>query len=389
MNSPAEQKLRKALEKQSEANRLRSLSTFGPGVDFCSNDYLGLSRSTQLRRKVQGELEKLSNLPQGSTGSRLISGNSFLAEELEKQLAQFHAAQAGLLFCSGYAANSGLFASVAGLGDTLVMDELVHASSVDGARLSKADRLLFRHNDLDDLAAKLKQAKVSAPGGSVFVGIESIYSMDGDAAPIAEIVKLTEEHGASLIIDEAHSNGITGPHGAGSVCSRQLEERVFARVHTFGKGLGLHGAVVLGSETLRDYLVNFCRPFIFSTALPEDSLVKIRAAYRLLPELDDTRRHLFDLVGHFRSLSRTSVHQWLDSESWIQSLLVPGSGNAVTLAGQLQELGYQVKGIRAPSVPAGKERIRICLHAFNSKQEINGLFEALEELACTAASLQA
>ena len=190
-------------------------------------------------------------------------------------------------------------------------------------------------------------------------------------------------------MDEAHSNGITGRYGAGLVAELGLADQVFARIHTFGKGLGLHGAIVMGTSTLRQYLVNFCRPFIFSTALSADALLSIKAAYELLPELDEQREQLFSLVRHFRQLTAQSTYQWYDSNSWIQSLLIPGNDRAMTAAARLRERGFLVKAIRAPSVPPGTERIRICLHASNSIQEVEGLFEALEERKCADVLLQA
>jgi len=381
--------LRQALQKRSSEGNLRSLTLQEPGIDFYSNDYLGLSRSEELDGRIQQLRAQHQLLPHGSTGSRLISGNSRLAEELEQQLADFHGAEAALLFGSGYVANSGLIASVAGIGDSLILDELIHASSVDGARLSKANKLIFSHNDLDDLRQKLDSARDTSPEGSTFVVIESLYSMDGDFSPLDDVVSLCGEFGAALIVDEAHSNGITGLHGSGSVAEHGLTGGVFARVHTFGKGLGLHGAVVLGSKTLKEYLVNFCRPFIFSTAPSGDSLMSIRAAYDFLPELDPQREQLFSLVRRFRELIADSSHNWLDSESWIQSLMIPGSQAAVRAAQRLQDQGFLVKAIRAPSVPEGAERIRICLHSSNTVSEVEALFEALEELQCVDISLQA
>jgi len=365
------------------------LTVHEQGIDFCSNDYLGLSRSEDLEHRIQQLRDQHHGMPLGSTGSRLISGNSKLAEQLEHELADFHGAEAGLLFSSGYAANSGLIAAVAGIGDSLIMDELIHASSVDGARLSKADKLIFRHNDLDDLSEKLRTARNTSAAGSVFVVVESLYSMDGDFAPLGEMLALCNEFGAGLIVDEAHTNGITGKNGRGSLAGLPNPDSAFARIHTFGKGLGLHGAIILGSESLREYLINFCRPFIFSTAPPDDSLVNIQAAYSLLPELDPQREHLFSLVRRFRKLIPGSSHRWLDSNSWIQSLLIPGNQAVVTAANQLREQGFLLKAIRSPSVPAGTERIRICLHASNTAREIEALFEALEKLQCVDISLRA
>jgi 8-amino-7-oxononanoate synthase len=382
-------KLRQALQKRTDEGNLRSLSVYEQGIDFYSNDYLGLANSSQLRHRISQLREQQEPLPQGSTGSRLVSGNSSLAEELERQLADFHGAEAGLLFSSGYAANSGLLASIAGIGDCLIMDELIHASSVDGARLSKANKLIFRHNDCNKLRARLTQARESSIDGSIFVAVESVYSMDGDFAPLRDLAQICAEFGAGLIVDEAHSNGITGRHGTGSVAELGLTDQVFARIHTFGKGLGLHGAIVMGTRTLRQYLVNFCRPFIFSTALSADAILSIKGAYELLPELTEQREQLFSLVRHFRRLTAESSYRWHDSNSWIQSLMIPGNERAMTAAARLREREYLVKAIRAPSVPPGTERIRICLHASNSIQEVEGLFEALEERQCADVLLQA
>lgn len=377
-------KLRQALAERARAGSLRRLSANGGGIDFCSNDYLGMARSNRLRARIDRIRAKHPRAPLGSTGSRLISGNSAAAERLEARLAVYHRAEGGLLFGSGYAANSGLFACIAGPGDTLIMDELIHASSVDGAHLSKARKLVFAHNDLDDLATQLDLAS-----GATFIGVESLYSMTGDMAPLPEMAALASEYGAGLIVDEAHSNGITGPAGAGSVVEYALEDQVFARVHTFGKGMGLQGAVVLGSKTLRDYLVNFCRPFVFSTAPSRESLDRIEAAYALLPALDAEREQLFSLVRHTRTALRHSSFRWMDSNSWIQSVIIPGNDQVVTLAGRLGELGFEVKAIRAPSVPVGRECIRISLHAFNTVDEIDRLLAALESLQCVDMSLQA
>lgn len=384
MVSGPDHRLRQALAARARAGSLRHLTTSGGGIDFCSNDYLGMARSDRLRELIDRMRAKQSRVALGSTGSRLVSGNSEAAEHLEARLAAYHRAEASLLFGSGYAANSGLFACIAGPGDTLIMDELVHASSVDGASLGKARKFVFRHNDLDDLAARLELAS-----GATFIGVESLYSMGGDTAPLPEMAALAAEFGAGLVVDEAHSNGITGPAGAGSVVKHGLEDQVFARVHTFGKGLGLHGAVVLGSKILRDYLLNFCRPFVFSTAPSRESLNRIEAAYKLLPELTVEREQLFSLVRHTRTAIRKSSFQWTDSRTWVQSVIIPGNDQVLAAAAHLGEQGFEVKAIRAPSVPAGSECIRICLHAFNTTDEIDGLITALEDLHCVDTLLRA
>lgn len=364
--------MRSRLEARANAESLRRLRTVVKGPDFCSNDYLGLARSEALRDAIRAAgLDAIGN---GSTGSRLISGNSGQAEALEARIADFHQAEAALLFSSGYAANLGLFASIAGAGDTLVLDELIHASMIDGVRLNKARRLIFRHNDVQDLATKLADAT-----GNVVIGVESVYSMDGDEAPLGEIVGLAEQHGASVVVDEAHTTGVYGPRGAGAVVRDGLQERVLARVCTFGKALGLHGAAVVGPQIVRDYLINFARPFIYSTAPPPVALAAIGAAYNLLPDLDLARTGLFDLIDQFRLRVAESPWDWLDSASAIQSVVIPGNREVRTVAHTLQERGLWVVPIVAPTVPAGRERIRVCLHTHNSVAEIEQLFDALAE----------
>jgi 8-amino-7-oxononanoate synthase len=271
----AENAVYELLEKRRSAGLLRSLKTPENLIDFCSNDYLGLARSVTLRQTIEQSVAVHSNRLNGSTGSRLLAGNSALAEELETELAAFHDTEAALIFNSGYDANVGLLASLPQRGDTLLTDDLIHASMIDGARLSVANRFKFRHNDLDDLENRLKRAT-----GTVYVAIESVYSMDGDLAPLTEIVELCEHYEAALIVDEAHATGVFGPQGGGLVQSLGLQKRVFARVHTFGKALGVHGAAVVGSASLRDFLINFARSFVYSTALPPHSLLAIHSVYR-------------------------------------------------------------------------------------------------------------
>ena len=233
-------------------------------LDFCSNDYLGLaSKFDLISPEIQAEIQ---GLKLGSTGSRLITGNSKLAEETEAIIAQFHKAEAALLYSSGFMANVGLMACIAGKDDTIISDDYIHASIIDGIRLSYATKYRFKHNDLEDLETQLQLAK-----NRIIVVVESIYSMDGDEGPLSKIADLCEKYGALLIVDEAHSTGIYGENGAGLVCQYGLENRVYARVHTFGKALGFHGAAVVGSHVLRDYLINYSRSFIYTTAIDRKS----------------------------------------------------------------------------------------------------------------------
>ena len=374
MASDLETKLSESLDAREQQGLLRRLRSATDGIDFSSNDYLNLARDADLQAAIEQKVAGSSTC--GSTGSRLISGNSTAVESLEAQIADFHRAPAALLFSSGYAANIALFSCLLGSGDTLITDRLVHASILDGVQLGKARHLRFQHNDLDSLESRLRQAE-----GNVVIGVESVYSMDGDSAPLAQMAELAEQFNAALIVDEAHSVGMDGPAGAGAVVAAGLEQRVFARVVTFGKALGLHGAAVIGSERLRQYLINFARPFIYSTAPPPHFVESIRAVYEQLPKLDARRDRLRDRIDYFRKQVSGSSHEWLDSKTAIQSVVIPGNHEVRQVATQLQASGFNLVPIVAPTVPTGTERIRITLHAHNSDAEIDRLFDSLETIS--------
>ncbi|MFC5412254.1 aminotransferase class I/II-fold pyridoxal phosphate-dependent enzyme [Larkinella bovis] len=365
------------LEKRRSAGLLRTLKKPTGLIDFCSNDYLGLAQSAVLRQRIEQAVAGQPALLNGSTGSRLLAGNSALAEELETEMAVFHQTEAALVFNSGYDANVGLLASLPQRGDTLLTDELIHASMIDGARLSIAHRFKFRHNDLADLEDRLKRAT-----GTVYVAIESVYSMDGDLAPLPEIAALCERYEAALLVDEAHATGVFGPNGGGLVQALGLQNRVFARVHTFGKALGVHGAVVVGSAPLRDFLINFARSFVYSTALPPHSLLAIRSVYRFLPECEALIRQLHALRRHCQQQIQDQLPamEWTSAESPILGLIVPGNDACRAVAARLQQAGFDIRPILSPTVPVGRERLRICLHAFNSEPEIDSLVRVLQTL---------
>lgn len=377
--------LSKRLDVRKEQGLFRKLSHENALVDFSSNDYLGFARSEDLLLETQKQLSVLGS-PRagllGSTGSRLLTGNSLYAEELEKFIADHHRAEAGLIFNSGYAANTGLLSSVAQKGDVILYDELSHASIYDGVRLSKAESFPFKHNDLLHLEERLKFFRSANPGQEIFVVVESVYSMDGDFAPLIEIVSLCEDHKANLIVDEAHATGIFGKRGEGKVSELGLEEKVFARVHTFGKALGCHGAIVLGSQKLREFLINFSRPFIYTTALPLHALAVIRSAYNLLNISADNILKFNKLIHSFiHKIEFERVKGFLHSYSPIQSLIVAGNEEVKKVASLVQKDGYDVRPILSPTVPKGKERIRICLHAFNTEKEIDGLLASVKKNA--------
>ena len=365
---PFDEYLGMLLEERKNNQLYREVITCADKIDFWSNDYLGLSRSELLKQYD-------NTLPSGSTGSRLIAGNSETAEQTEKAIANFHNREAALIFNCGYMANTGLFASLASKGDTYIADELIHASIIDGMRLSYANRFRYRHNDLQDLEQKLKQA-----AGRVFVVTESLFSMDGDEAPLVELAALCRQYAALLIVDEAHATGVFGNKGEGLVGQYQLQDEVYACIHTYGKALGLHAAAVTGSRILIDYLINFARPFIYSTALPPHVYQQIQLAYKILPSID--RKHLFSLIAYFRqSAAELKGYRLLDSHSQIQGILIPDKAKTKQLAAHLFERGIAAKAILSPTVPAGEERIRICLHSFNSYSEIDSLFSDLKQFS--------
>lgn len=365
----SEEFMEKSLAARRAAGNYRELKLKNLPVDFCSNDYLGFAGSAILKNKVDTEIKTHKLDANGSTGSRLLSGNSEYAEQLETYLAGLYSCEAALLFNSGYDANLGVFASLPQRGDTVITDELIHASVIDGCRLSFANRYSFRHNDMDSLKKKLRQAK-----GNCFVAIESVYSMDGDSPPIADILELTERCGASLIVDEAHATGLFGI----GLVPAELRPRIFATLVTFGKALGSHGAVVLGSSLLKNYLVNYARSFIYTTAPPPQQLAAVKAAYELLaasaPEVEKLKQH----IALFKNMVKTTeTYPLIESDSAIQCLMLRSNDRAKAIAAALEEQGLDVRPILSPTVPANQERIRMCFHSFNNTKQITLLAQTI------------
>jgi len=362
----AEDFIQKKLTERLQHNNFRVLKTASGLIDFCSNDYLGFARSSKLKTLILQEIKKYPDYLNGSGGSRLLTGNTVFVEELEQQIADFHEAEAGLIFNSGYDANLGLFSCLPQRGDTIITDELIHACIIDGARLSYANRYSFKHNNLNDLETKLKNAK-----GICYVAVESVYSMDGDEAPLVEMAALMEKYNANLIVDEAHATGV---FGRGLVQQLHLEDQVFARTVTFGKALGSHGAIVLGSKNLRGYLINFARPFIYTTAPSFHQLLTTKMAYQLLENSQQEQKKLKELILLFKKeMQKKHGKTLIESNSAIQSVLIPGNTNAKIKAEHLQKNRLDVRAILSPTVPAGMERLRICLHSYNTAEEINAL----------------
>lgn len=371
INLVTEDFLLKKLGERKQLDAYRQLRLPDGNVDFCSNDYLGIAKNKLAEQYLHKQAGDLFSC--GSTGSRLLTGNYALMEETEKQVAAFHDAPCGLMFNSGYDANTGLLSCVPQRSDTVLYDYYIHASLRDGIRLSFAKAFPFLHNNPHDLKKKIQSAE-----GNIFVVTESVFSMDGGMAPLEEIADICTRYNAHLIVDEAHATGVVGNKGEGLVQLLKLQDACFARIHTFGKACGAHGAIVLGSKTLKNYLVNFSRPFIYTTALPPACVAAIGAAYHIFPQLHAERQQLAQLVLLFQVTQ--PPYGLLASHTPIQGIVVPGNSEVKKAAGVLQQNGFDVRPILYPTVPKGEERLRIVLHSFNTVDEVKQLLLYLKNM---------
>ncbi|OBZ84465.1 putative 8-amino-7-oxononanoate synthase [Choanephora cucurbitarum] len=382
-----ERQLEKTLNKRRQISKIRRL-VVNPehAIDFSSNDFLGLAQHPHMRQAYLDELQQLPSIL-GSTGSRLLDGNSSYCEALEDRIAQFHHSEAALVFNSGFDANTGLFSTVPQTGDIILYDQLIHASVHEGMRMSRASQKIpFLHSNLHDFERLLQSVIKSYPTKNVFIALESVYSMDGDVAPLREFVQIVQKYWPNrengyIIVDEAHSTGVYGDHGRGVVCQLGLEKYIFARLHTFGKALASHGAVVLGSQTLRQYLINYARPLIYSTFMPYSSLASIKCAYDLL-ETGFTlpiQHHIHTITQRFQQTIQLPLGNLLPSSSPIQGVVLNGNQPVRALASYLNTKGFIVKPICSPTVPKGQERVRICLHGHNTVEQVDSLVQAIHQ----------
>lgn len=377
--------LQAKLEQRQANNALRQLPAAKNLVDFASNDYIGFAHSETIFHQTHQYLLDQNIKTNGATGSRLISGNHNLYEIAESFIANFHQSETALIFNSGYDANVGFFSAVPQRNDVILYDELCHASIRDGIQMSNAKAYKFQHNDWDDLERLLQrcQTEQACPEPSrrveVYVVTESVFSMDGDCPNIEQLVALTQKHNAYLVIDEAHALGVFGEQGEGLMQSVGLQDKVFARIMTFGKGLGCHGAAILGSTELKSYLVNFARSFIYTTGLSPHSVATILIAYQHLAQEKETLKALRSNILFFNQekLRLGLKPMFVYSKSAIQCAIIPGNSTVKKIATQLQQKGFDVKPILSPTVPEGQERLRFCLHSYNSEAEISNVLELL------------
>jgi len=370
-------KIEQQLNKRTLLGNKRSLTLADEKlVDFSSNDYLGLSRSEGLKTQILSNYEKLSP-KNGSTGSRLLTGNSLLATQTESELAKLFGYNACLIFNSGYTANLGFFSCLPQRGDTILYDELSHACIKDGSRLSLAKSMPFKHNDLEDLERKLKLSE-----GEIYIACEAVYSMDGDFAPLKKLCLLSEKYNAKLVVDEAHSTGVFGNNGAGLVAELGLTEQVYATIFTFGKAMGIHGACVASNQMVIDYIINYSRPFIYTTAPSSFEFIAIQQAFKFLKNTPKLATDLKENITLFNQDLKVQRPARYLSNSAVQVVITSGNQKAKTTSKQLKEMGFDVRPILSPTVREGEERLRICLHSFNSKKEIMSLVHGLNSLLC-------
>jgi 8-amino-7-oxononanoate synthase len=339
------------------------------GIDLSSNDYLGLATNPRMKQAV---LEGVNSAPRiASTGSRLLSGHDRAWTVLEHDFARWVGAEAALYFTSGYAANIGLLSALLRAEDVVFSDGANHASLIDGIRLAKCRRVIFPHLDLNVLEEELRR-NLSVSGARVIV-VESIFSMEGDRAPLADLAGLAERYGAELIVDEAHAIGVCGPHGSGCVAEAGLSARVLATVHTCGKALAAAGAFVCGTENLRRFLVNRARTFIYNTGLPPYFASQVAAGMQLAAVAERERARLMELSAFLRKELRTNAFDTASSDSQIVPVILGQNDAAVHFAEYLRTRGFGVRAIRPPTVPAGSARLRLSLTAKHTEDNLRSL----------------
>lgn len=343
-------------------------------LNFCSNNYLGLANHPALCAAAKNAIDRYGC---GAGASRLISGNMTLHEELETKIAELKGTEAALVFNSGFQANTGILSTLVGAGDVILSDSLNHASIIDGCRLSRAKVMVYTHCDLEELEHGLKNSPAKARR---LVLTESLFSMDGDEAPLAEIVGLAERHGAIVMVDEAHATGVFEPNGAGLVAKLGLGDRVLVQMGTLGKALGGFGAYVAGRKTLRELLINRCRSFIFTTALPPAVMAMALAAIDLVQREPERRQALRDNCELLGTGLKSMGYSLANSRSQILPLMIGDAAQCMKLSDELLERGVFAQGIRPPTVPEGTSRLRITLMATHTRQHIDRALEVFRQL---------
>lgn len=364
----------RALEALLRRGRLRELER-EIGADFTSNDYLGLAGSPELQRAVMAALAR--GVPIGAGGSRLLRGNHAEHEALEAEAARFFGAESALFFGGGFIANTALLSTLPARGDVIVYDELIHASAHEGMRLSKAETVSARHNDINSFDEAIKSWRSAGGTGQVWIAIETLYSMDGDRAPLHELADIASKCGAMLVIDEAHATGVFGPDGRGLGAVLEGRPNVIS-LHTCGKTLGVMGALVLCPRVMRNFLVNRARSFIYATAPSPLVAAAVRAAIEICATQSGLRETLHKRIAFAGGLLRETLGIQ-PSGSQIQPIIVGSDTRAVALATAIRARGFDVRAIRPPTVPEGTARLRITWTLNTDEAAVRALIDALAE----------
>jgi 8-amino-7-oxononanoate synthase len=362
------------LRELADRGRLRSLRERA-GIDFTSNDYLGLAESAELRQAAAGAVAR--GVPVGSGGSRLLRGNHPEHEALEAEAAGYFGAETALYFGGGYVANFAIFSTLPQTGDLVVHDELIHASVHEGLRRGRADFVPVPHNNVDAFDAAIVRWRKAGGKGRPWLSVESLYSMDGDSPNLVELFAVADRHEAMVVIDEAHATGVLGPQGRGLAAAFEGRDNVIT-LHTCGKALGTVGGFILAPRVVRDFLVNRSRPFIFATAPSPLTASITRVALELSRSNPERRERLARLVQFAGNELRRQCGIE-PSGSQIVPVIVGSDRAAVTLAASLQRKGYDIRAIRPPTVPEGTARLRIALTLNVDEPTVAGLFAALSE----------
>jgi 8-amino-7-oxononanoate synthase len=373
-SSVAYDELQIQLRELEDRNRLRSLRE-RTGIDFTSNDYLGLAESGELRKAAAEAIAR--GVPVGAGGSRLLRGNHVEHQALESEAGRYFGAEAALYFAAGYTANVAIFSTLPQRDDIVLHDELVHASAHEGMRHGRAEHQSVPHNDIEAFETRLRRWRKSGGRGRPWIAVESVYSMDGDSPDLDDLIAVADRHDATLVIDEAHATGVMGPEGRGLAAAFEGRDNVIT-LHTCGKALGTSGGFVLGPKLVCDFLVNRARPFIFATAPSPLIAAVTRVALQISKTRPERRQRLASLVA-FANRELQARCGLTSSGSHILPVIVGADGKAVALAGSLQRRGFDVRAIRPPTVAEGTARLRIALSAKLSESAIAELFDALSE----------
>lgn len=372
LNPKLIQKLEQRLANQS----LRQLGLPSHLIDFSSNDYLGFAKNKNIYNSTLELLHNSKVELNGSGGSRLLTGNHSLYELAELTISKFHQTTSATIYNSGYNANIGVLSCVPQRNDVILYDEFCHASIREGIGMSRAKSYRFKHNDLEDLELKLKKFNSY---DTTYIVTESVFSMDGDSPDIDILIQLSNIYNCKIILDEAHALGVFGENGCGLIDSKQKAAAIFARIITFGKALGCHGAAVLGSDQLKTYLINFSKPLIYTTALAPHAIATTISAYK---ELNNSKalKALYGNILFFNTeIERLDLKpHFIINNSAIQSALISGNEKVKKVATNLNQKGFEVKPILSPTVPENEERLRFCLHSYNTSTEITEVLQHLK-----------